>query len=82
MADSKSSGGCNPVAVIARYKICVAVWHVMQGHVIGAIERMDNLHTKLHKPATELGVPTIKELGYEIKEAFIQKKIYLLRSYP
>ena len=34
---------------------------------------MDTLHTKLHKLATELGVPTIKALGYETKEAFVQK---------
>jgi hypothetical protein len=31
---------------------------------------------------TELGVPTIKSLGYETKEAFVQKKLYLLKSYP
>jgi len=43
---------------------------------------MDTLHTKLHKFATELGVPAIKELGYETKEAFVQKKLYLLKSYP
>ena len=53
-----------------------------QGHVIGAIERMDTLHTKLRKLATELGVPTIKQLGFETKEAFVQKKLYVLRSYP
>lgn len=45
-------------------------------------ERMDTLHTKLCKLATELGVPTIKALGYETKEAFVQKKLYLLRSHP
>ena len=54
----------------------------MQGDVIGAIERMDTLHTKLRKLATELGVPTIKQLGFETKEAFVQKKLYVLRSYP
>jgi hypothetical protein len=74
--------GRNKAAVAVARKLCVAVWHVMQGHVIGAIERMDTLHTKLHKLATELGVPTIKALGYETKEAFVQKKLYLLRTYP
>ena len=54
----------------------------MQGHVIGAIERMDPLHTKLHELATDLGVPTIKALGYETKVSFVQKKLYLLRTYP
>jgi transposase len=73
--------GRNKAAVAVARKLCVAVWHVMQGHVIGAIERMDTLHTKIHKLATELGVPTIKELGFETKEAFVQKKLYLLRSY-
>ena len=74
--------GRNKAAVAVARKLCVAVWHVMQGHVIGAIERMDTLHTKLRKLATELGVPTIKALGYETKEAFVQKKLYLLKSYP
>jgi transposase len=73
--------GRNKAAVAVARKLCVAVWHVMQGHAIGAIERMDTLHTKLHKLATDLGVPTIKQLGYETKEAFVQKKLYLLRSY-
>ena len=43
---------------------------------------MDTLHTKLHKLATELGLPAVKALGYETKEAFVQKKLYLLKSYP
>jgi len=73
--------GRNKAAVAVARKLCVAVWHVLQGHAIGAIERMDTLHTKLHKFATELGVPAIKELGYETKEAFVQKKLYLLKSY-
>ncbi len=42
---------------------------------------MDTLHTKLGKLATELGVGTIHALGYETKESFVQKKLYLLRSY-
>jgi len=59
----------------------VAVWHVVRGQVIGAIDRIDALYTKLRKLATELGAPTIKALGYETKEAFVQKKLYLLKSY-
>ena len=74
--------GRNKAAVAVARKLCVAVWHVMKGHVIGAIERMDTLHTKLHKLATELGLPAVKALGYETKEAFVQKKLYLLKSYP
>ncbi len=74
--------GRNKAAVAVARKLCVAVWHVLQGHVIGALERMDTLHTKLHKLATELGLPAIKAQGYETKEAFVQKKLYLLKSYP
>jgi transposase len=74
--------GRNRAAVAVARKLCVAVWHVLQGHAIGTLERLDTLHTKLHKLATDLGVPTIKQLGYETKEAFVQKKLYLLRSYP
>ena len=57
------------------------MWHVVQGHVIGAIDRIDAFHTKLRKLATQLGAPTIKALGYETKGAFVQKKLYLLKSY-
>lgn len=74
--------GRNKATVAVARKLCVAVWHVLQGHSIGALERLDTLHTKLHKLATELGLPTIKEQGYETKEAFVQKKLYLLKSYP
>ena len=51
-------------------------------HVIGALERLDTLETKLGKLATELGLPTIKAQGYESKAAFIAQKLYLLKSYP
>ncbi len=74
--------GRNRAAVAVARKLCVAVWHVLQGHVIGALERLDTLETKLGKFATELGVPAIKAIGYESKTAFIEQKLYLLRSYP
>ena len=74
--------GRNKAAVAVARKLCVAIWHVLKGHVIGALERIDSLHTKLGKLATELGVPTIKAMGYQTKTAFVQQKLYLLRSYP
>lgn len=74
--------GRNKAAVAVARKLCVAVWHVMQGHVIGAIERTGSLHIKLHKLATEVGAPTIKAMAYETKTAFVQQQLYLLRSYP
>ncbi len=74
--------GRNKAAVAVARKLCVAVWHVLQGHTIGALERIDTLQTKLHKLATDLGVPAIQALGYDTKEAFVQKKLYLLKAYP
>jgi hypothetical protein len=50
----------------------------MRGQVIGAIDGIDTMHTKLRKLVTGLGAPTIKPLGYETKEPFVQKKLYLL----
>jgi transposase len=73
--------GRNKAAVAVARKLCVALWHVMQGRLIGAIDRLDTLHTKLYKLATELGLRAIKNQGYESKEAFVQKKLYVLRSY-
>ena len=74
--------GRNKAAVAVARKLCVAVWHVMQGRAIGTLERLDTLQTKLYKFATELGLPAIKELGYESKSAFIEAKLYLLKSCP
>ena len=67
--------GRNKAAVAVARKLCVAVWHLIQGHVIGALKRLDTLQTKLSKFATELGVPAIKELGYESESAFIEAKL-------
>ena len=74
--------GRNKAAVAVARKLCVAIWHVLQGHVIGALERLDSLQTKLGKLATDLGLPAIKTLGYQNKDAFIQQKLYLLKCYP
>lgn len=74
--------GRHKAAVAVARKLAVAVWHVLQGHAIGAIERLDTLQTKVFKLATELGLRAIKAQGYETKEAFVQKKLYLLRSDP
>ena len=74
--------GRNKAAVAVARKLCVAIWHVLRGHVIGALEPLSRLETKLGKLATELGVSAIKALGYESKDAFIAQKLYLLKSYP
>lgn len=74
--------GRHKAAVAVARKLCVAIWHVLQGHVIGVLERLDSLETKLGELATDLGLPPIKALGFESKATYIEEKLYLLRSYP
>jgi hypothetical protein len=62
--------------------IAALIFIVLTPLVIGALERLDSLQTKLGKLATDLGLPAIKALGYQSKSAFIQEKLYLLKSYP
>ncbi|MEO7724607.1 MAG: transposase [Chthoniobacterales bacterium] len=74
--------GRNKAAVAVARKLCVAIWHVLSGHFIGALEPLSRLQTKLGKLATDFGLAQIKALGYESKTAFIEQKLYLLKSYP
>jgi transposase len=74
--------GRNKAAVAVARKLCVALWHLLMGHLIGALERLDTLETKLSKFATELGPAALTALGYNNKADFVQKKLYVLRSYP
>ena len=74
--------GRNKAAVAVARKLCVAIWHVLRGHVIGALEPSPRLQTKLGKLATELGLAQIKALGYASKTAFLAQKLQLLESYP
>src|SRR4029077_12772781 len=43
--------GRNKAAVAVARKLCVAVWHVMQGHLIGAIDSAALLPTKHYNMA-------------------------------
>jgi hypothetical protein len=74
--------GRNKAAVAVARKLAVAIWHLLQGHPIGALEPVQRLEVKLTKLVTELGLTEIKAQGYESKTAFIERKLYLLRSYP
>ena len=74
--------GRNKACVAVARKLCVALWHLLMGHPIGALEPVTRLTTKLGKLATELGLQEIKAQGYESKTSFIEKKLYLLQSYP
>ena len=57
-------------------KLVTAVWHLLKGHWNQAFEETTTLTTKLYKLATELGVPVLKDLGYESKAQFQEKKLY------
>ena len=74
--------GRNKACVAVARKLCVAIWHLLMGHPIGALEPVARLSTKLAKLATELGLPEIKAQGYQSKTSFIERKLYLLQSYP
>jgi transposase len=74
--------GRNKAAVAVARKLAVAVWHLLMGHVIGALDRLDTLETKLSKFATELGPATLRALGFDNKTDFVKNKLYLLQSYP
>lgn len=74
--------GRNKAAVAVARKLCVAVWHVLMGHVIGSLERLDTLETKLGKFATEIGPAALRALGFANKAQFVENKLYVLRSYP
>jgi hypothetical protein len=63
-------------------KLCVALWHVLMGHVIRALERLDTLETKLGKFPTEIGPAALRAFGYNNKAEFVKKKLYVLRTYP
>jgi transposase len=74
--------GTNKAAVAVARKLTVAVWHVLMGHWNKALEESTTLLTKLTKLATELGLPTLKELGYASKLAFQEQKLEVLRTHP
>ena len=74
--------GTNKAAVAVARKLTVAVWHVLQGHWNKTLEENTTLLTKLAKLATELGVPTLRELGYASKIAFQEQKLEVLRTCP
>src|SRR5437773_2205148 len=62
-------------AVAVACKLCVALWHVLMGHVIGALERIDTLETKLSKFATEIGPSALRTFGYKNKAEFVKKNL-------
>ncbi len=58
------TAGGNKAAVAVARKLAVAVWHVLMGRVIGALEPLARRQAKLFKLATEIGGPAIKAAGH------------------
>jgi hypothetical protein len=73
--------GQNKAAVAVARKLTVAVWHILQGHWNKALEETNTLLVKLTKLATDLGLPTLQELGYASKAAFQEQKLQVLRTH-
>lgn len=74
--------GRNKAAVAVARKLCVAVWHVLQGHVIGAIERDGHPPYQAAQVCHRTGSTGDQSARHETKETLAQKKLYLLKSYP
>src|SRR5262249_5682659 len=74
--------GRNKTALAVARNFCVGPCNVMRGHVIGTLKRLDTPQTKLSKFATEMGPAALAAFGYTNKTDFVQKKLYVLRSYP
>jgi len=74
--------GTNKAAVAVARKLAVASWHILKGHWNKLLEETTTLLTKLFKLATELGVSTLHELGYDSKATFQEKMLGVLRTHP
>lgn len=61
------------VAAVAR-KLTVSIWYLLRG-LFAPLQQIDaTLQVKLGKLATDIGVKTIRHLGYSSKTAFIEEK--------
>jgi transposase len=65
------------VAAVAR-KLTVAVWYLMRGLFTPMQEIGPTLQVKLSKLASEVGLKTIKEMGYRTKREFLEEKHRIL----
>lgn len=66
------------VAAVAR-KLVVAIWHLLQGHFTPLVEVGDHLTAKLYKLATVLGRETLKQLGFDDREQWVNQQIKLIQ---
>jgi transposase len=68
------------VAAVAR-KLTVSIWYLLKGRFTPLTEVSQTIRVKIHKLATEIGVKTIKAMGYRSKKAFEEEKFaFLLNS--
>jgi len=61
------------VAAVAR-KLTVSIWYLLRG-LFAPLQSLDlTLAVKLQKLATAIGLPTLRQLGYSTKAAFLEEK--------
>ena len=70
---------CRSVAIIAvARKLIVALWYLLRGCFTPLVEVTAGLRGKLLHLATEIGRPTLRQLGYKSAAAYIAEKEKLL----
>lgn len=69
----------NKAVVAVARKLTVSVWHLLMGHYSELTELPEQLHRKLLKLATVLGMEQLKQAGCESREAFVQKHFKLIQ---
>ncbi len=68
------------VAAVAR-KLTVSIWYLLKGQFTPLVEASETIRIKIRKLATEVGLKTIKAMGYPTKIAFEKEKIEFLLNY-
>lgn len=69
----------NKAAVAVARKLTVSIWHLLMGHFTPLTELPEQLRSKLLKLATALGIEQLKEMGYDDRDAFVQKQFTLIQ---
>ena len=60
--------------------ICLALWHVLMEHAVGALGRPDPLEIKQSKFATEMGSAALRAFGFNNKADSWRKTLPLTES--
>ena len=69
------------VVAVAR-KLAVSIWYLLKGCFSPLLEINASLEVKVNKLATEVGLTSIKEMGFPSKKAFVEEKLNFLLNIP